>query len=31
VAKINAIEVPAGFYTGQDSWHVTLGDSDVDH
>jgi GNAT superfamily N-acetyltransferase len=31
VAKINAIDVPPGYYTGRDSWHVTLGDSDVDH
>jgi hypothetical protein len=30
VAKINALEVPAGFYDNTERWHVTLGDSDQD-
>ena len=30
VAKINALEVPAGFYDDTERWHVTLGDSDQD-
>ena len=30
VAKVNAVEVPAGFYKARDRWHVTLGDSDQD-
>ncbi len=30
VAKINAIDVPAGFYDTPERWHVTLGDSDQD-
>ena len=30
VAKINAIDVPAGFYKDTSRWHVTLGDSDQD-
>ena len=30
VAKVNAIEVPGGFYEARDRWHVTLGDSDQD-
>jgi hypothetical protein len=30
VAKINAIELPAGFYKDTSRWHVTLGDSDQD-
>ena len=30
VAKINAVNVPAGFYKAPDDWHVTLGDSDQD-
>jgi len=30
VAKVNAVEVPASFYTDTDDWHVTLGDSDQD-
>jgi hypothetical protein len=29
-AKINAIDVPAGFYQQTGRWHVTLGDSDQD-
>jgi hypothetical protein len=29
-AKINAIEVPHGFYQHTERWHVTLGDSDQD-
>jgi GNAT superfamily N-acetyltransferase len=31
VAKINAIEVPAGYYDNPADWHLTLGDSDQDH
>jgi GNAT superfamily N-acetyltransferase len=31
VAKINAVDVPAAFYDGTETWHVTLGDSDQDH
>jgi hypothetical protein len=30
VAKINAVDVPADYYTRTDDWHVTLGDSDQD-
>lgn len=30
VAKINGVDVPAGFYKNLDRWHVTLGDGDVD-
>jgi len=30
VVKINALNVPAGFYKDTDNWHVTLGDSDQD-
>ena len=30
VAKINAVPLPADFYTRTDRWHVTLGDSDQD-
>ena len=30
VAKVNAVEVPDGFYDDTSSWHVTLGDSDQD-
>jgi hypothetical protein len=29
-AKINAIDVPTGFYQQTGRWHVTLGDSDQD-
>jgi GNAT superfamily N-acetyltransferase len=31
VAKVNAIDVPPGYYKQTDTWHVTLGDSDQDH
>jgi hypothetical protein len=31
VAKINAVDVPGNYYTERDTWHVTLGDSDLDH
>jgi hypothetical protein len=30
VAKVNATDVPPGFYENSDAWHVTLGDSDQD-
>jgi hypothetical protein len=30
VAKINAMDVPPGFYGNTERWHVTLGDSDQD-
>jgi GNAT superfamily N-acetyltransferase len=30
VAKINAVDVPQGFYAATTDWHVTLGDSDQD-
>jgi GNAT superfamily N-acetyltransferase len=30
VVKVNALEVPPGFYEKVDDWHVTLGDSDQD-
>lgn len=30
VAKINALDVPGGFYQTPDTWHVTLGDADLD-
>ncbi len=29
-AKVNAVDVPPGFYEKTDEWHVTLGDSDQD-
>jgi hypothetical protein len=29
-AKINAVDVGSRFYEDTDSWHVTLGDSDLD-
>jgi hypothetical protein len=29
--KINAVQVPRGFYDDTDGWHVTYGDSDQDH
>lgn len=29
--KVNAIEVPRGFYDSVDTWHFTLGDNDLDH
>jgi GNAT superfamily N-acetyltransferase len=31
VAKINALPVPPAFYHDTKSWHVTLGDADLDH
>jgi GNAT superfamily N-acetyltransferase len=30
VAKMNALEVPRSFYDTPDTWHVTLGDADLD-
>jgi predicted N-acetyltransferase YhbS len=30
VVKVNAVDVPEGFYEQTDNWHVTLGDSDQD-
>ena len=29
--KVNAVQVPKGFYDETDGWHVTYGDSDKDH
>jgi GNAT superfamily N-acetyltransferase len=29
--KINAVQVPPGFYEQTDGWHITYGDSDQDH
>jgi len=29
--KVNAVEVPTGFYDQTDGWHITFGDSDQDH
>ena len=29
--KVNAVQVPRGFYEHTDAWHVTYGDSDQDH
>jgi hypothetical protein len=29
--KVNAVQVPKGFYDETDGWHVTQGDSDQDH
>lgn len=29
--KINAVQVPAGFYDQTHGWHITSGDSDQDH
>ena len=29
--KINAVQVPKGFYDDTDGWHITQGDSDQDH
>jgi len=29
--KVNAVQVPRGFYDETDGWHVTYGDSDQDH
>jgi hypothetical protein len=31
VAKINDVAVPERFYADTSAWHVTLGDSDLDH
>jgi hypothetical protein len=30
-AKVNAVQVPRGFYDDTDQWHITYGDSDQDH
>ena len=30
VAKVNAVDLPPGFYANADRWHVTLGDADLD-
>ncbi|MBI2834099.1 MAG: GNAT family N-acetyltransferase [Acidobacteria bacterium] len=30
VVKVNALDLPRGFYEERDAWHVTLGDSDQD-
>jgi hypothetical protein len=30
-AKVNAVQVPKGFYDETDGWHITYGDSDQDH
>jgi hypothetical protein len=29
--KINAVQVPKGFYEDTDGWHITSADSDQDH
>jgi hypothetical protein len=29
--KVNAVNVPRGFYESCDRWHFTLGDGDLDH
>src|SRR5262245_43673962 len=29
--KVNAVQVPKGFYEDTDGWHITSGDSDQDH
>ena len=29
--KVNAVQVPRGFYDATDGWHLTYGDSDQDH
>ena len=29
--KINAVQVPKGFYDETTRWHITYGDSDHDH
>jgi hypothetical protein len=31
VAKINDVAVPRQFYQDTSAWHVTIGDSDLDH
>jgi hypothetical protein len=30
VVKVNALDVPEGFYEDTGAWHITLGDSDQD-
>ena len=30
VAKVNALDLPSGFYANADGWHVTLGDAELD-
>jgi hypothetical protein len=30
-AKVNAVQVPKGFYDETNGWHITYGDSDLDH
>jgi hypothetical protein len=30
-AKVNAVQVPAGFYENTDGWHFTWGDGELDH
>ena len=30
-AKVNAVQVPKGFYEETEGWHITYGDSDQDH
>jgi hypothetical protein len=29
--KVNAVQVPKGFYDETGTWHITYGDSDQDH
>jgi len=29
--KVNAVQLPRGFYDETDAWHITYGDSDQDH
>ena len=29
--KVNAVQVPKGFYDETEGWHITYGDSDQDH
>jgi hypothetical protein len=29
--KVNAVDVPRGFFEASDRWHFTLGDADLDH
>jgi hypothetical protein len=29
--KVNAVQVPKGFYDETNGWHITYGDSDQDH
>ena len=29
--KVNAVQVPKGFYDNTEAWHITFGDSDQDH